>query len=650
MAPGSDARLPRARAAAALLLAATAARADYVTLQTRYSADPSPFVGAQDGRLYVTTTHDEVGVRCFCMLDYNVFSTDDGVNWRDDGIAFSPVANTTWGKNAWAQQVIWHAPLGKYVMYFPAFGDGYNNSVGVAAATDPRGPYVDIAGRGIAPGEDPTIFVDDDGTRVLCSATNQPYNMPWCGTLEADMVTWATPQRQVFIDGLQPGNFFEAPWIFKRKGVYYLSFMEDYGFSASVGAPFGWSLGYATNNSSDPLGNYTYRGPLMWANPGNCDDNERCADSLGSVGGNSHHGFVEWPAGSDQWYIAYHTRNLAVLKDQVTFSQRNVGLDRVYFEPDGAIATPVASTPSWVRQQKVVDAYAAAQPAAMMAAGSSLFIGTQPALRADPAGGMWRYLWNVTADSFLRVRGVDFGAVPGASGFTVRVASLAAGGAVEARLDGPAGALVATAAVPATGGWETFTNVSCASAGAHGLHDLFLVFRAPSGAPPNASAMLFNVMSWAFSGGAASGGGAPPAPAVRVALRSRATGLHVTAPADGSSPLTAAAATVGPAQVFAVVDNGDGSYALRAANGLFVAAATPGGALAASAASAAEPLAQWRLAGTPDGAYALLAAAGAAKGQMVVAGPGAGDALQASGKDASAQGGGPLFELEEQMY
>jgi RND family efflux transporter MFP subunit len=30
-----------------------------VTLQTRYSADPSPFVG-QDGRLYVTTTHDEV--------------------------------------------------------------------------------------------------------------------------------------------------------------------------------------------------------------------------------------------------------------------------------------------------------------------------------------------------------------------------------------------------------------------------------------------------------------------------------------------------------------------------------------------------------------------------------------------------------------
>jgi hypothetical protein len=34
-----------------------------------------------------------------------VFSTVDGVNWRDDGIAFSPTHNTTWAHNAWAQQV-----------------------------------------------------------------------------------------------------------------------------------------------------------------------------------------------------------------------------------------------------------------------------------------------------------------------------------------------------------------------------------------------------------------------------------------------------------------------------------------------------------------------------------------------------------------
>jgi len=384
----------------------------------------------------------------------------------------------------------------------------------------------------------------------------------------------------------------------------------------------------------------------MWANPLNCDDNAKCADSLGSVGGNSHHGFVlEWPAGSGQSWLAYHTRNLAVMKDEVTFSQRNVALDRVYFEADGRIAAPVASTPRWVRQQKLVDAYAA-QPAVLMAAGSSLFLGSQPARAADPAGGMWRFLWNVTHGSFVRVRGVDFGGAPGAASFTVRVAAPAAGGAVEARLDAPDGALVATVPVGATGGWDAFANATAPAAGAHGVHDLFLVFSSGA-APPNASAVLFNVASWAFAGGAASGA-PPPPPAVAVALRSRATGLHVTAPADGASPLTAAGVTVGPAQTFALVDNGDGSWGLRAASsGKFVAAAAPGGALAASAASAAEPLAQWRLAGTPDGSYAILAAAGAARGQMWTTGAGAGDAIAAGATDASAAGGGPLFVIEE---
>jgi len=637
-------RRPPPAAPLALALALASAAADFVTLSTRYSADPSPFVSPHDGRLYITTTHDEVGAQSFAMLDYNVFSTDDGVNWRDDGICFSPVHNTSWARNAWAQQVIWHAPLNKYVMFFPGFGDGYNNSVGVAAADDPRGPYVDIAGRGIAPGEDPTIFVDDDGTRVLCSATNQPYNMPFCGTLAADMVTWATPQQQVFINGLAPGNFFEAPWLFKRNGLYYLSFMEDYSFGASVGAPFGWSLGYAVSNASSALGaNYTYMGPLMWASPGNCDDNARCADSLGSVGGNSHHGFVlDWPVGSGKSWIAYHTRNLVALKDQDTFSQRNVALDRLYFEADGSIATPVTSTPNWIRQIKFVDPYAV-QPAASFAAGSSLFLGTQPAQGTDAAGGMWRFLWNITAGSFIRVAGVDFGAPPGASRFTVRVASPLSLGSVEARLDSPAGALIAVVAAPNTSDWNSFANFSapCFS-GASGVHDLFLVFRGA-----NASAMLFNFASWAFDGGAASGA-LPPAPAVRVALRSRLTGALVTAPADGVSPLTAGASTAGPPQTFAVVDNENGSFGLLASNGRFVAAAAAppgGGALAASAASPAEPLAQWRLAGTPDGAYALVAAAGAAKGRLVVAGPGAADALVANGTDAGAQGGAALFEL-----
>ena len=49
--------------------------ANYNTLITRFSADPSPFVVGD--RLYVTSTHDEVNMTSFSMHDYNVFSTDD---------------------------------------------------------------------------------------------------------------------------------------------------------------------------------------------------------------------------------------------------------------------------------------------------------------------------------------------------------------------------------------------------------------------------------------------------------------------------------------------------------------------------------------------------------------------------------------------
>lgn len=39
------------------------------------------------------------------MTDYNGMSSDDLVNWRDEGIVFS-MSNTSWGSWAWAQQVI----------------------------------------------------------------------------------------------------------------------------------------------------------------------------------------------------------------------------------------------------------------------------------------------------------------------------------------------------------------------------------------------------------------------------------------------------------------------------------------------------------------------------------------------------------------
>ena len=72
-----------------------------------------------------------------------------------------------------------------------------------------------------------------------------------------------------------------------------------------------------------------------------------------------------------------------------------------------------------------------------------------------------------------------------------RVASAAAGGTIQLRLDSPTGPLVGACAVPGTGGWQTWTTQSCKVVGTTGVHDLYLRFIGGSG-------HLFNFDWWQF--------------------------------------------------------------------------------------------------------------------------------------------------------
>ena len=69
-----------------------------------------------------------------------------------------------------------------------------------------------------------------------------------------------------------------------------------------------------------------------------------------------------------------------------------------------------------------------------------------------------------------------------ASGFTNVTARLAsfAGGSVEFHLNSPTGPLISSIAMPNTGAWQTFTNVSGSVLGASGVHDLYVVFKGAS--------------------------------------------------------------------------------------------------------------------------------------------------------------------------
>ncbi len=184
---------------AALLLCA---RANYVTLTDRYTADPAPFVLGD--RVYIFTSHDLDQQRNWAMTDYSLMSSDDLTNWRDEGIVFD-IKNTTWGLYAWAQQVI--AGPGGYYMYYPGMNKRPNDTrsgTGVAFSASITGPFLDALGAPLlACGDDPTVFRDDDGQVYFCGNCGGPL----CAKLAPNMTSLAT--RPALLEPALP-NWFEV--------------------------------------------------------------------------------------------------------------------------------------------------------------------------------------------------------------------------------------------------------------------------------------------------------------------------------------------------------------------------------------------------------------------------------------------------------
>lgn len=472
-------------------------------------------------------------------------SSDDLTNWRDEGIVFD-LKNQSWGMWAWAQQVIRGAD-GLFYMYYPAMDvrPGDNRSgIGVASSASVLGPFNDALGHPLLPcGDDPTVFRDENETVYLCGNC---YGGALCAQLAPSMVALATTPVLVRLP-----QWFEAPWLFKWRGVYYLSYMcaGDPGHGRGDFNHFGWDLcvGSCAGPQCSPLGPYVFRGSLMWSPPGNCGSEQGtgdCSAQNSTSGDNNHQGLFEFPEGSGKLFIAYHTRSLAKSRNAYHGFQRNVALDRLYARGDayplppnlpwvvndsapgaGAGLLPVSATPRWVRQLKYVDPYARV-PATLSAAMSD-GLGTEPCSE----GG--RNLGFISNGAVLTVVGVDFGAPPGANAITLRAAAPLAGGTVMVLLDGaPAGG---ACAVPNTGGWQQYANVTCPlfnglAAGVVG--NVSFVFHGL------AAGGLMNLLYWTFHGGAASGAAPPPVSAA-VALRSAATGLFACAAGDAGAVVTA---------------------------------------------------------------------------------------------------------------
>jgi arabinoxylan arabinofuranohydrolase len=589
----------------------------------KFTADPAPFVHA--GRLYITTSHDILGQVGWFMKDYVVMSTDDLMNWRDEGIAFS-AANSSWATYAWAQQVVEHPP-GRFTMFWPGMGlkaSGSGSGIGVAMASAPAGPYVDILNKPLPEltcGDDPTVLVDPaDGSLVLCSNCGGPF----CGILNEDMVTFKTPPA--LLNPMLP-HWFEAPWLTHKNGTYYLSYMCN---QDNVSFTFGgYSICYGTAPAA--LGPYVFRGTLQWSPPFDCGQSPpgSCSDFTG--GDNNHQGIVEFPVGSGRYLFAYHTRKLARDRGQYVGFQRNIALDALYFTDDastyplpvglpwlsgtGPGLVPVTATPLWLRPLRYLDPYALQQ--AVTTAFASLGLDSEP---CSEGGLNLGFTFN---GSFTIVRGADFGAAPGALAVTFRVATPLDGGFIN----GPDGAPIARCAVPNSGDWQVWHNFTCPMpvGSAFGVNDIIFLITGPG------TGGILNIKSWQFSGGAVSRA-LPPPVMVLVVLRAASTGryiyIHNKSDPDMDGVLTPSgfvgtSALYDPSILFVLVDNEDGTYGLQASPhsshaGMFVCASLSGaGPLVANAANGRYPCARYWLYGTTAGSYALLSAA---NGKFVVSG------------------------------
>ncbi len=262
--------------------------------------------------------------------------------------------------------------------------------------------------------------------------------------------------------------------------------------------------------------------------------------------------------------------------------------------PSGFV--PVTSTPAWARQTKWLDAFAGPIPAALSAAMSA-------GLDTEPCAEGGRNLGFIADGATTALRGVDFGA--GAAALTLRVATPNAGAAVTLLVDGAP--VAARCALPATGGWQAYVNVTCALSPppAGVAKNVTFLFNGPAGAG------LVNVRSFSF---ARAGAPAPPAPppaavAVRVALRAAATQRYVAAGPAGAVAPNGTRGDAGAAWV--LHDLEDGTWALEAAGGGFFCAPAGGAAahVGAAAAPAGAPCTRLWLYGTTAGSHALLSAA-----------------------------------------
>ncbi|MFT7838004.1 glycoside hydrolase family 43 protein [Saccharothrix sp. BKS2] len=284
-----------------------------------YTADPAPLVVGNT--MYVYAGRDEApsGGTNFQMREWRVLSSTDAATWTDHG-ARANIATFPWaGADAWASEV--EPRDGRYYWYTSVNGNGAGwMDIGVAVGDSPLGPFRDAKGGPLISDStpnssglniDPTVFTDDDGQSYLYWGG---YWGARAAKLKPNMIELDGPV--VTPSGL--ANFWEAPWMFKRNGLYYVVYAANDTNGCVTSSSYACQR-YAT--ATNPMGPWTHRGVVL--------------DQVSST--TNHAGVVQF---NGQWYIVYHNANAPGGGN----FRRSVAVDLLHFNADGTMRKVVQTT------------------------------------------------------------------------------------------------------------------------------------------------------------------------------------------------------------------------------------------------------------------------------------------------------------------
>ena len=269
-----------------------------------YFADPTIKKFGDTYYMYATTDGSGAG-----FGPAQVWTSKDFVNWT-----LMPMnwPDSHW---IWAPDVIRHTD-GRYYYFYcqPCI-------IHCGVSETPRGPWKNILGESeavLVPDRfvtnaitlDGQTFVDDDGSVYLYWGTWGIYKGFGCGAgkMPPDLKGFTETR---LIPNTEAVDFFEAPFVLKRNGIYY--FM----YSSGSCHDHTYRVQYAT--SDHPLGPYEYKGCILETN----ED--------GTVHGPGHHSILKE---GDDYYIVYHRHDNPHSNRGF---HRQLCMDKMEFAADGSI-------------------------------------------------------------------------------------------------------------------------------------------------------------------------------------------------------------------------------------------------------------------------------------------------------------------------